>query len=115
MTVAGGSKSRNTVSYGFLEQSQRTGHPTGPGDGCGEAEIMSGFPMSPGDGHPIITADGPMLPASDGFGYHRGAAKCTGGRDMLAGSGLVITSPGCRWHREKCTTVTATTDRTAWT
>src|SRR6266496_1342871 len=114
MTVEGGYKSRNTVLYGFSEQLPRTGHPTGRGDGCGEAEIMSGYPMSPGDGHPIITADGPMLPVSDGFGYHRGAAKSTGGRDMWGGSGLVITSLGCRLHREKCTTVMATTAQTAW-
>jgi hypothetical protein len=64
---------------------------------------------------PYITAGWPLLPVSDGFGYRRGGARSTGGRDMWGGSELVITSLGCRWHRGKCTTVMATTVRTAWT
>ena len=81
---------RNTVTYGFSGRLQRTGRPTGWEDGCGEAEIMYGYPMSPGDGHLIITAGGPMLPVSDGFGSRRRDAKSTGGRDMSAGSGLPL-------------------------
>src|SRR5512134_69945 len=104
----------NTVTYGLLGRYQRTGRLTGRADGCGEEEIMSGYPLSPGDGPLIITADGHMLPVSDGFGCRRRGAKSTGGRGMSAGSGPLITSPGCLWHRGKCTTVMATTARTAW-
>src|SRR3990172_7985582 len=103
MTMEVGYRSRNTVTYGLSGRYQRTGRPTGPGDGCGEGEIMYGYPLSPGDGRLIITADGPLLPVSAGFGSRRGGAKSTGGRDMWAGSGPLITSRGCRWHRGKCT------------
>src|SRR5512134_2121796 len=115
MTMEGGYRSRNTVTYGLSGRLQRTGRPTGRGDGCGEGEIMSGSPTSPGDGHLIITAGGPLLPVSDGFGSRRRGAKSTGGRDMWGGAGPLVTSLGCRWHRGKCTTVMATMARTAWT
>ena len=55
---------------------------------------MSGYPLSPGDGRLIITAGGPMLPVSGGFGSRRRGAKSTGGRGYV---GWVRTRDQVAW------------------
>src|SRR5262249_49016534 len=79
ITMGNGISSATTGGFGVPPSTRSAGGHTTAAIGCGTPEAGLGYPLSLGDGHPIITVAGAGCPVLDGSGDPEESTRGPGG------------------------------------